>query len=163
MQEAKERAWQQVQKRGVLTSSDDLIILASIIEKETSQPDERPHVAAVFLNRLEKGLPLQADPTVMYGLEKLKKEKILKLTKMDLRMETPYNTYLIKGLPPTPICCPGKAAIMAVIKPLQTEDLYFVANGKGGHTFSKSYDEHKVHHERWRKLREEIHHKKKRD
>ena len=112
--------------------------LASIVEKETGIPDERPLVAGVFLNRLQKGMRLQADPTVRYGLE----NKAGPLTQDDLNNPTPYNTYVIKGLPPGPITNPGRAAIEAVLFPAETEYLYFVLKDETGHHFSRTLQEH---------------------
>lgn len=134
---------------------DQLVILASIVERETGLPQERARVASVFLNRLREGLRLQSDPTVIYGLEIATGCALARaLTKDDLQSATPFNTYVNMGLPPTPICNPGFAALEAVLNPLNTKDLYFVANETGGHTFSQTYAEHKKHHETWRKIRE---------
>ncbi|MBA4750154.1 MAG: endolytic transglycosylase MltG [Alphaproteobacteria bacterium] len=136
-----------------LGSPKDALILASLVEKETAVARERPYVAAVFLNRLRKGMPLQCDATVRYGLW-LKRGAPLSgaLSKEDLKEETPFNTYVHAGLPPTAICHPGRAALQAVMTPAKTEDLYFVADGKGGHIFSTTYDQHKKHHGAWRKI-----------
>ena len=117
------------------------LTLASIVEKETGIDSERPRVAAVFINRLRKGMRLQTDPTVAYGLEKTGAASHT-LTLADLRTPTPYNTYLIDGLPPTPIANPGRAAIEAVLNPADTNDLYFVATGTGGHNFSATLEQH---------------------
>ncbi len=116
----------------------EVITLASIVEKETGNPEERPLVAGVFLNRLARGMRLQADPTVRYGL----KENAGPLTRSELKNPTEYNTYVISGLPPGPITNPGKAAIEAVIAPAQTDYLYFVAKDETSHHFSRSLDEH---------------------
>jgi len=115
-----------------------IITLASIVEKETGNPEERPLVASVFLNRLARGMRLQADPTVRYGL----KDSAGPLTQADLKNPTPYNTYTISGLPPGPITNPGKASIEAVISPAQTDYLYFVAKDETSHYFSRSLEEH---------------------
>jgi UPF0755 protein len=115
-----------------------IITLASIVEKETGNPEERPLVASVFLNRLARGMRLQADPTVRYGL----KDSAVPLTQADLKNPTPYNTYTISGLPPGPITNPGKASIEAVISPAQTDYLYFVAKDETSHYFSRSLEEH---------------------
>ncbi|MGN6671442.1 MAG: endolytic transglycosylase MltG [Candidatus Nucleicultricaceae bacterium] len=137
-----------------IKSARDAVILASIIEKETALSEERPRVAAVFLNRLRIGMPLQADPTVVYGLE-LEKGGTLdrELNQRDLTTVTSYNTYIMPGLPPTPICNPSKASLEAVLNPAQSSDLYFVADGTGRHIFSKTYAEHAIHHQALRKLR----------
>ncbi len=129
----------------------EAVILASIVEKETAIPEERPRVAAVFINRLKKNMPLQADPTVIYGItqgESLGR----KLTKSDLKKDTPWNTYTRRGLPPTPIANPGRESIMAVLNPAKTDDLYFVADGKGGHVFAATLREHNRNVARFRKL-----------
>ncbi len=139
-----------------LTSFDEVVILASLVEKETALPQERPHIAAAFLNRLKAGMRLQCDPTVHYALF-LEKGRPLNqgLSKTDLHYPSPYNTYLIQGLPPTPICNVGKDSILAVLNPAQTDDLFFVANGSGGHIFTNSSREHQKNHHHWRKIREE--------
>lgn len=121
-----------------------LLTLASIVEKETSVPQERARIAGVYLNRLSIGMILQADPTVIYGITNGQTDFNYKLTKVDLLQASPYNTYLIKGLPPTPIACPGKDSILAVINPELTKDLYFVADGDGKHNFARSLTEHNL-------------------
>src|SRR5580698_3721169 len=120
----------------------EMVTLASIVEKETGKPEERPHVAGVFINRLEKHMRLGSDPTIVYGLAQGKGTLGRSITKADLNQSTPYNTYLIDGLPPGPICNPGKAALEAVAKPARSKDLYFVADGTGGHAFSETLDQH---------------------
>lgn len=132
-----------------LQSMRQVIILASIVEKESALLEEQPHIAAVFLNRLKKGMPLQADSTILYALNITGREPVHK----ELKTPTPYNTYAYKGLPPGPICNPGKSAILAVMKPIVSDNLYFVANGTRGHTFSKTLKEHQKHHNLWRRLR----------
>lgn len=132
----------------------EAVILASLVEKETAIPEERPRVAAVFLNRLRIGMPLQCDATILYGLYHDKGLALNRhLSKTELKAPTPYNTYLHKGLPPTPICNPGRASLRAVFAPLETKELYFVANGQGGHVFSESYKVHQKYHQRWRQIR----------
>ncbi|URK88137.1 endolytic transglycosylase MltG [Rhizobium sp. RCAM05350] len=137
-------------------SRDEFVTLASIVEKETGIADERSRVASVFINRLEKGMRLQSDPTIIYGIfggdGKPADRPILK---SDLDKETPYNTYVIKGLPPTPIANPGRAALEAVSNPSRTSDLYFVADGTGGHVFAATLDEHNNNVRRWRKIEAE--------
>lgn len=131
----------------------EVITMASIIEKETSRPEERSRIAAVFVNRLKKGMKLQSDPTVIYGLTLGKSKLGRDLLKADLRSETIYNTYVINGLPPSPIACPGIDALKAALNPIETNDLFFVANGKGGHTFSPTYAQHSNHVQVWRNIR----------
>ncbi len=114
------------------------VILASIVEKETGAPEERPLIAAVFRNRLESGMRLQSDPTVIYGTQKFSAP----ISKSDLLTETPYNTYTLPGLPVGPICSPGKDALLAVLHPVETDTLYFVSKNDGTHQFSKSLIEH---------------------
>jgi UPF0755 protein len=124
-----------------IKSKSQALILASIVEKETAIPEERRHIAAVFVNRLRLGMKLQSDPTIIYGLTKgypLGRG----IRESELLGATPYNTYVIAGLPPTPICNPGKDAIAAVLNPESSNDLYFVASGAGGHVFSSSIAEH---------------------
>ena len=120
----------------------EMIILASIVEKETGRADERSRVARVFMNRLEKRMRLQSDPTIVYGLVGGKGSLGRPLSKQDIESNTPFNTYVIAGLPPAPICNPGRAALEAVINPSRTNDLYFVSDGSGGHVFSDNYELH---------------------
>ncbi len=122
-----------------LKTADEALILASIIEKETGKADDRAEVAAVFINRLRIGMPLQTDPTVIYGLGPGFNGN---LRKKDLQTDTPWNTYTRGGLPPTPIAMPGKAALLAAVQPAQSKSLYFVSRGDGTSQFSGSLDEH---------------------
>jgi UPF0755 protein len=134
-----------------LRTPEQAVILASIVEKETALPEERRHIAAVFINRLKAGMKLQPDPTIIYGITKgypLGRG----IRESEIAADTPYNTYAIAGLPPGPICNPGKDAIAAVLKPAASRDLYFVANGKGGHVFSASMAEHERNVAAWRKV-----------
>ncbi|PDS80259.1 endolytic transglycosylase MltG [Rhizobium sp. L43] len=136
-----------------LRSKEEFVTLASIVEKETGVADERAHVASVFLNRLGKGMRLQSDPTIIYGLFGGDgKPADRPIYQSDLKRDTPFNTYVIKGLPPTPIANPGKDALEAVANPWKTQDLYFVADGTGGHVFAATLEEHNANVKRWRKL-----------
>jgi UPF0755 protein len=139
-----------------LRSPEEALVLASIVEKETGIAAERPHVAAVFINRLRRGMKLQSDPTVIYGLAPQAGELSRSLTRADLEQPTPFNTYLIDGLPPQPICNPGRAALAAVLQPDASDDLYFVADGTGGHVFAATLDAHNRNVARWHKMHEQI-------
>ena len=145
------RLWPKRAKDLPFADPHQAIILASIVEKETSRPDERRHIAAVFINRLKRGIKLQSDPTIIYGITKgypLGRG----IRESELNRATPYNTYVIAGLPPTPICNPGKDAIAAVLDPAQSDDLFFVADGTGGHAFAATVTEHRKNVVKWRKI-----------
>jgi UPF0755 protein len=132
------------------------VTLASIVEKETGIAEERPLVAAVFINRLNKGMRLQSDPTILYGLFGGKGRPADRpIYQSDIQKPTPYNTYVIDGLPPTPIANPGRAALEAVANPVKTDDLYFVASGDGGHVFAETLEEHNKNVARWRALQKQ--------
>lgn len=139
MQKHLKSAWEARDKRIQLKTPYELLILASIIEKETALNSERKQISGVFHRRLAKGMRLQTDPTVIYGMGDKYKGKIYK---SDLKKDTPYNTYRRKGLPPTPIAMPSLASLMAAGQPDNGKSLYFVANGTGGHTFSDTYKQH---------------------
>jgi UPF0755 protein len=131
---------------------EEALIMASIIEKETSLPEERRQVASVFINRLQQGMRLQTDPTVIYGITKGEGALGRGLRQSELRRETPYNTYVIDGLPPTPIANPGAEAIKAAVDPDSTDYLFFVADGTGGHAFAETLEAHNENVARWRKI-----------
>ena len=133
-------------------SAQELVVLASIVEKETSKADERPRIAGVLLNRLQKNIRLQSDPTIVYGLTGGKGPLGHGLTKDEIAKPTPYNTYTIDGLPPGPIANPGRAAMEAVANPSRTKEFYFVADGAGGHVFAETLDQHLHNVARWRQI-----------
>jgi UPF0755 protein len=125
-----------------IKTPEQLVTMASIVEKETGRPDERSRVAAVFMNRLKNKMRLQSDPTIIYGLTGGKGALGRPILKSEIEQATPYNTYVIDGLPPGPIANPGRASLEAVANPARTKELYFVADGTGGHVFSDNYDAH---------------------
>lgn len=139
MQSRLEAAWAERDPNTPLKSPEEALTLASIVEKETGQADDRGKVASVFVNRLRIGMPLQTDPTVIYGLGEAFDGN---LRKRDLQADTPYNTYTRRGLPPTPIAMPGKASLLAAVKPDSTKALYFVSRGDGSSVFSTNLDDH---------------------
>jgi len=145
-------AWAQRAPDLPLKSPEEVLILASIVEKETSIASERRRVASVYLNRLSRGMRLQSDPTVVYGITGGKGPLGRGLRRSELDRVTPYNTYQIDGLPPTPIASPGRDAIMAVVNPEDTKFLYFVADGSGGHVFAETLQEHNQNVQKWRSL-----------
>ena len=155
MQAAREKTladlWAARQRGLPLASPEAAVILASIVEKETGVASERPRVAAVFINRLRAGMPLQSDPTIIYGLTR-GRPLGRGIRASELAGETPYNTYRTVGLPPTPIANPGRAALAATLNPAATRELYFVADGSGGHVFAETYEAHERNVARWRAL-----------
>ncbi|MDX8352226.1 endolytic transglycosylase MltG [Cognatiyoonia sp. IB215182] len=145
-------AWQNRADGLPLASADEALVLASIIEKETSVPDERRQVASVFVNRLNRGMRLQTDPTVIYGITRGEGVLGRGLRQSELRAATPWNTYVIEGLPPTPIANPGRASIEAALNPDTTDYIFFVADGTGGHAFATNLDDHNRNVARWREI-----------
>ncbi len=150
------KVWEERDPDIMVKTPEEAVILASIVEKETGIAEERPRIASVFNNRLRKGMRLQSDPTIIYGIFGGSGMRDHPITKDELKQQTPYNTYQIDGLPPTPIGNPGRAAIEAVLKPAKTDDLYFVADGTGGHIFSSTLAEHNKNVAEWRKIEREI-------
>lgn len=147
--------WQSRQPDLPIKTPEEAIILASIVEKETGRSDERDRVAGVFINRLKKKMRLQSDPTIIYGIVGGKGRLDRPITKTDIGQKTDYNTYRINGLPPGPICNPGRAALEATLKPAKTSDIYFVADGTGGHTFSKTLKDHNAAVAKWRQIEQQ--------
>lgn len=143
------------EREGILSPKDikKTVILASIVEKESGQQSEKPLIAAVFLNRLKKGMALQSDPTVIYGIKDFNGD----LTKKNLQTRTAYNTYLQPGLPPGPIANPGRDSLQAILKPAQSDYLYFVSKNNGSHFFSKNLKEHNLAVARYQLSRKETH------
>ena len=139
-----------------LRSTEELVTFASIVERETGRVDERDRVAAVFYNRLKKGMRLQSDPTIIYGLVGGQGMLGRGITKADIEAKSPYNTYQINGLPPGPICNPGKSALQAALHPAKTADLFFVADGSGGHAFSETLKEHNSAVQKWRGVEKQV-------
>ena len=146
MQQAQQRLlaeiWERRSRDIPIRTVEQLVTLASIVEKETGRPDERTRVAAVFANRLQKKMRLQSDPTIIYGLVGGKGTLGRQIKRSEIQQPTPYNTYVIDGLPPGPIANPGRASLEATANPARTRELYFVADGSGGHTFTETYDQH---------------------
>ena len=147
-----DQEWPRLPADSLIKTKQELVTLASIVEKETGIAEERPMVAAVFLNRLKQKMRLQSDPTIIYGLVGGKGKLDHPITRSELDQPTPYNTYQIDGLPPGPIANPGKAAIEAVLSPAKNDYVYFVANGTGGHAFATTLEEHNANVKKWRAL-----------
>jgi len=145
-------SWESRAENLPIKTPEELLILASIIEKETGVSDERRQVASVFVNRINQGMRLQTDPTVIYGITKGVGVLGRGLRRSELRGETPWNTYVIPGLPPTPIANPGRASLMAAAQPDETPYIFFVADGTGGHAFAVTLDEHNRNVAEWRKI-----------
>ena len=152
MRQTLDQLWDNRAPNLPLQNQDEALVLASIVEKETGVAAERALVASVFINRLNKNMRLQSDPTIIYGL---KKGQVLgrPIRKSELKKPTAYNTYVIRGLPPTPIANPGRHALAATLNPAKTDYLYFVADGTGGHVFAKTLSAHNKNVENWRRMR----------
>ena len=153
MQAVLQDIWNERDEMLALKSPEELLVLASIVEKETDVDHERPMIAGVFYNRLKLGIPLQSDPTVIYALTQGRASLGRPLVRSDLIVNLPHNTYVHKGLPPTPIAIPSVRSLFAVAHPAQTKALYFVATGHGGHIFSESLKQHAFHHPKLREWR----------
>ena len=145
------RLWARRGPNSIVSTPEEAVILASIVEKETGVASERPRVAAVFTNRLRLGMRLESDPTIVYGITK-GRPLGRGIRRSELERPTEWNTYQIDGLPPTPIANPGEAAIAAVLNPPRTDELFFVADGTGGHVFARTFEEHLANVARWREI-----------
>ena len=155
MEKTLDEAWRKRAPGLPLANRREALVLASMIEKETAVPAERAKIAAVFINRLRRRMRLESDPTVIYGLTGGKGPFNRELTRADLQSSSPYNTYMVVGLPPGPICNPGRASIVAATNPARERLLYFVADGQGGHAFALNMLEHNRNVERWRQIQRE--------
>ena len=154
--QALEALWERRQGELPYKAPGDAVVLASIIEKETGRSDERDRIAGVFVNRLQKGMPLQSDPTILYGVYggQVQWGKPIMQTEKDAK--NAHNTYQIRGLPPTPICNPGRPALEAALAPAKTNDLFFVADGTGGHIFTATLKDHNAAVQNWRKFEKDM-------
>jgi UPF0755 protein len=159
MQQSSQRVlrdvWQHRAQGLPVKTPEELLVLASIIEKETGKPDERTRVAAVFVNRIKQKMRLQSDPTIIYGLTGGKGSLGRPIMKSEIEQPTPYNTYVIDGLPPGPIANPGIASLEAAANPARTKEIYFVADGTGGHVFAENYEQHQKNVARLRAIEKE--------
>jgi len=155
MDKTLDEAWRKRAAGLPLANRAQALTLASIIEKETAVPAERARVAAVYINRLRRRMKLESDPTTIYGITLGKVPFNRELTRADLQSTSPYNTYVVTGLPPGPICNPGRASIMAAVNPARDRALFFVADGQGGHAFANTLAEHNRNVERWRQIQRE--------
>jgi len=155
MDKTLEEAWRKRAAGLPLANRREALTLASIVEKETALPAERPKVAAVYINRLRRRMKLESDPTTIYGLTQGKAPLNRELTRADLQSNSLYNTYVVTGLPPGPICNPGRASILAATNPARDRALWFVADGQGGHAFATTLAEHNRNVERWRQIQRE--------
>jgi UPF0755 protein len=160
MQQAQKRVlgeiWERRSPDIPIKTPEQLVTLASIVEKETGKPDERSRVAAVFVNRLRQKIKLQSDPTIIYGLVGGKGTLGRPIKRSEIQQPSPYNTYVVEGLPPGPIANPGRASLEAAANPARTRDLFFVADGSGGHAFSDSYDQHQKNVAKLRAMEKQI-------
>ena len=160
MQQAQKRVlaeiWERHNPDVPVKTPEQLVTLASIVEKETGKPDERSRVAAVFVNRLKQKMKLQSDPTIIYGLVGGKGTLGRPIKRSEIQQPSPYNTYLVEGLPPGPIANPGRASLEAVANPARTRDLFFVADGTGGHSFTETYEQHQKNVARLRTMEKQI-------
>jgi peptidoglycan lytic transglycosylase G len=160
MREAQRRylkkAWAARQENLPFRDVSEAVILASIVQRETGSNDDPARIASVFINRLRKGMRLQSDPTILYGKYGSQVRWGTPIYRSDIAAKTSHNTYQITGLPPTPICNPGTIAVNAVLNPSRTQDLYFVADGRGGHIFSRTNRDHQIAVQKWRKIEKEI-------
>jgi len=156
MQQAEQRLLREIWEHRApdlpLKTPEQLVVLASLVEKETGKPEERTRVAAVFVNRLKQKMRLQSDPTIIYGLVGGKGTLGRPIMKSEIEQPTPYNTYVIEGLPPGPIANPGRASLEAAANPARTRELYFVADGTGGHVFAETYEQHQKNVARLRSI-----------
>lgn len=152
MDQALAEEWEKRDRNILVKTPEEAVALASVVEKETSKADERARIAGVFYNRLRKGMPLQSDPTVIFAITLGARKLDRPLTYDDLKVDSPYNTYLVKGVPPGPIANPGRDALRAVLQPMSHKELYFVADGTGGHAFATTLDEHNRNVANWRKI-----------
>ena len=155
MDKTLDEAWRKRAAGLPLASRQQVLTLASIVEKETAIPAERPRVAAVYINRLRRRMKLESDPTTIYGITQGRVPFSRELTRADLQSNSLYNTYVVAGLPPGPICNPGRASILAATNPARERALWFVADGQGGHAFATTFAEHNRNVERWRQIQRE--------
>ncbi|MGI9404782.1 MAG: endolytic transglycosylase MltG [Hyphomicrobiaceae bacterium] len=155
------RLWEKRDKDLPYKSIKEALVMASVVEKETGRADERDRIAGVFVNRLRKGMRLQSDPTIIYWITNGRGKLGRGLRRSEIDRKTAYNTYQIDGLPPGPICNPGRSALTATLAPAETKDLFFVADGTGGHVFARTLRDHEKNVRAWRKIERELRKKQK--